>query len=195
LRQLTEKRMSVAEVTRAAPGEKVALPLTARNVGEVILDVYAIDLLTYFTLTKDVSRVAELNLDGIPAAIRKTVVVPGADDMREHRLDVPLPGLEPGVYLVLARADVRERRGLVIVSDLAARVWRHPDGVRVLVTDREGHPVRGAFVKIAGGEALVGEGKTDARGVFEVRGKALADRGGSYTAVVEKSGSFALTRE
>ncbi|MEN8151446.1 MAG: alpha-2-macroglobulin family protein, partial [Planctomycetota bacterium] len=52
LRQLTEKRMSVAEVTRAAPGEKVALPLTARNVGEVILDVYAIDLLTYFTLTK-----------------------------------------------------------------------------------------------------------------------------------------------
>jgi len=83
----------------------------------------------------------------------------------------------------------------VIVSDLAARVWRHADGVRVLVTDREGNPVRGAFVKIATGDALVGEGKTDARGVFEVRRKNLNRQVGIYTAVAEKDGSFALTKE
>ena len=54
-----------------------------------------------------------------------------------------------------------------------------------------GQPVSGAFVKLAGDGRLVKEGRTDPRGVFEVRGKVT----GKLSAVVEKDGSYALGKE
>ena len=35
---------------------------------------------------------------------------------------------------------------------------------------RTGEPVAGAFVKVSAGNSLIGEGRTDARGVFNVTG-------------------------
>ena len=56
------------ELTRFGVGEEVAIPVTAKNVERVRLDLYPIDLLVYFSLQKDVEKIAELNLDGLPAA-------------------------------------------------------------------------------------------------------------------------------
>ena len=76
------------------------------------------------------------------------------------------------------------------ILNLAARVWRHDHGGRVLVTERKtGKPVAGAFVKLAQDGHLVAEGYTDARGIFESRG----NYAGKLSAVAEKEGSCALT--
>ena len=52
-------------------------------------------------------------------------------------------------------------------------------------------PVAGAFVKVAADGVLRGEGVTDARGVFEVKGSF----DGRVAAVAHKEGSYALASD
>ena len=193
VRELTEPSLEVSEVIRVRRTETPVVTVRARNLGEVRLDLYPIDILIYFALEKDVEWVAELNLDGIPAAERRTVPIPGFEDRAAHRVRVPVEGLLAGVYLVVARAEGGpERSGVVIVSNLEARVRSHEHGARVIVTNEvTGEPVPGAYVKVAEGGRIAGEGWTDARGVVEVEG----DFRGSASAVVRKGRNCALAGE
>jgi uncharacterized protein YfaS (alpha-2-macroglobulin family) len=100
---------------------------------------------------------------------------------------------EPGSVFVVARAEGGpERSGVVIVSNHEARVRSHEPGARVIVTNEvTGEPVSGAYVKVAEGGRIVGEGWTDARGVVDVEG----DFRGSASAVVRKGRDCALAGE
>ena len=102
--------------------------------------------------------------------------------------EIRLGKMKPGVYLVLLRTAGRERRGVLLVSDLEATIQRRTKSVRVLVTDREtGRPAAGARVLVASSGRLIGEGRTDARGILVVKGSY-----GSVSAVAERDGQHAL---
>jgi len=193
VRDLTEPSLAVSEVVRVRRTQTPVVTVTARNLAEVRLDLYPIDILVYFALSKDVEWVAGLNLDGIPAAERRTVPIPGFSDRAAHRMRVPVEGLEAGVYLAVARAEGGpERSGVVIVSDIEARVRSHEHGARVIVTDGvTGEAVPGAYVKVAENGRIVGDGWTDARGVVDVEG----DFRGGASAVVRKGRDCALAAE
>jgi tetratricopeptide (TPR) repeat protein len=191
LKQLTEVTFAPPAVVRAGLGESVSIEVTCKNLGPVDYRVYPVDLLVYFTLKKDVEKVAGLNLDGLPPKQQGTLSRPAGTPRLGYVSEAGLGRLDPGVYLVIFESGGREKRTLVIVSDLAAEIRKHRDGVRILVTHREsGRPVAGAFVKLAQDGRLLKEGRTDPRGVFEVRG----EFGGRLSAVVEKDGAYALTK-
>ncbi len=196
LRVLTEETLAAPDVIRAGVGEEVAIPVTLRNLPGAEVAVYRIDPLAYLALEKDVTGVGRLNLDGLTPAKTLAVAAAGGASRRERAETAALGRLEPGVYLAFVASKDLLRRTLVVVSDLEARVWTHPQGVRVLVTDRKtGEGVPAAFVKVAGGGAILGQGYTDARGVFEVRITRDLAESGPASAVAEKSNSFALARE
>jgi alpha-2-macroglobulin len=191
LRELNEVRLSAPAVVRVGTAEPVAFNVTVKNLAVVTYEVYPIDLLVYFTLRKDVEQVAGLNLDGLLPLKSATIALPDENLRQELSPLVDLGRMDPGVYLVITRAGSREERGLVIVSDLNAELRPNADGARVLVTHREtGAPIPGAFVKIAQGGTLIHEGRTDPRGIIEVRGTFE----GKLTAVAEKDGSYALAK-
>ncbi len=192
LKQLTEVTFSQPAVVRAEPGETISFPVTSKNLAVIDYRVYPIDLLVYFALKKDVDEVAGLNLDGLPPRLKGALTRSVESLRREDVRTVDLGELDPGVYLVILEGGGRERRTLIIVSDLSAEIRRHSQGVRILVTNRRtGRPVSGAFVKLARNGRLLKEGRTDPRGIFEVRG-AIA---GKLSAVVEKDGSYALGKQ
>lgn len=193
LRVLTERTLDLPAVVRIRTSATPAISFAAKNLDRVDLSIYPVDLLTYFTLEKDVHAVGDLNLDGIPSAAEVAVAIPGAGDHASHRASAPLADLGPGVYLVIARAGTDiEERCVLIVSDLEARILSHDGGVRVLVTDgADGKPVPGAFVKVALDSDLIGEGFTDPRGVFEVQGRF----DGALSAVARKGSQNALAAE
>ncbi|MHC4223011.1 MAG: tetratricopeptide repeat protein, partial [Planctomycetota bacterium] len=187
LAQLTRRKITMPSVVRVGVGEKAAVPLTAQNLRGARLQLYPIDLLVYFTLKKDVDKVAGLNLDGLRPAQEKEAKFP--TDRLEHTTEIDLGALAAGVYLVIVQSREKELRGIVVVSDIEAAAWLHPDGARVVVRHRKsGEPVVGAYVKVAVKGYLVGQGATDARGVFEVKGGFQ----GAVSAVAAKEGSYAL---
>jgi uncharacterized protein YfaS (alpha-2-macroglobulin family) len=156
------------------------------------VDVYPVDLLAYFAIRKDVRKVSGLNLDGLPPEQTMTLKLSAAGSRRMRTVPAELGALKPGVYLAFTRSGGLERRTVVLVSNLEAEIRPHPDGVRVVVVDgKTGAPVPAAFVKLAEDGSIIGEGRTDPRGIFEVRGRF----GGRLTAVAESEGSFALATD
>jgi hypothetical protein len=183
---LTEVRFEVPGVVRVGRDEEAAIPIRAKNVRTVTYDLYPIDLLVYFVLTKDTGRMASLNLDGIAAAASGEANF--TKTRRESDQSIGLGKMKPGVYLVRMRSGDVERRGVLLVSDLKAEMQHGRKSVRVLVTDRiSGRPAAGARVLVSAHGRLVGQGVTDARGIFEVK----ASHPGA-TAVAESNGQHAL---
>jgi uncharacterized protein YfaS (alpha-2-macroglobulin family) len=175
-------------VVRVGAADEAAVPIRAKNLRAVRYELYPIDLLVYFVLTKDTGRMSSLNLDGIAAAATGTAEFTGT--RRESDQQIGLGKMKPGVYLLRLHSGNVERRGVLLVSDLAAEIQHGTRSVRVLVTDRKsGKPAAGATVLVSSGGRLVGRGVTDARGIYEVKG---AFRGAS--AVAESNGQHALAR-
>jgi hypothetical protein len=192
LARLERVELDLPATVRVAPGEPARFALRTRNLAEVGVDLYPIDLLVYFALRKEVEEIAGLSLDGLPPARTHRVRVPAGKLRVPTTSGMTLKDLSAGVYLVVARAGDLERRGLLIVSDIEVEIRAHDDGIRVRVTRRgTDDPVPGAFVKIAAGDRIAGEGRADARGVFEVAGRFE----GPLSAVALKDGSYAITAD
>ncbi|MDB4932048.1 MAG: hypothetical protein JWM10_4532, partial [Myxococcaceae bacterium] len=77
---------------------------------------------------------------------------------------VPIGALPSGLYLVRVLAGGWASSALVSVGTLTALVRRGDGTDHVVVTDEEGAPQPGVAVSRADGEAIDGEGVTDARG-------------------------------
>ncbi len=183
--------LTLREVESVGVGTAPALHLRRRNVGDVQLAVYAVDFMILYALRPDLSQVNRVDLSGIRPVKEWTAAGRPRDDRRWSDEDLPLPQLEKGVYLVVARGGGLEASSIVLVSDLVLDVQRTPSGgLRVYATDRRtGVPVPEAYVKVGNGSSIQAQGFTDARGVFD----ADAARG-TCSVVAEKQGDVALWR-
>ena len=193
---LTEKELSLPEVTvlrpkGAAGAAGPGVALRSRNIAEVDVKVYPVDLDRLVDSRRTLDAIARVDLAGIrPRSERKVATGGGVDvEARTTPLDLPLGG--EGAYLILARGDERFASGLVIVTPLDLDVRDRPDEdrVRVAARDATGAGVAGVRIKVIGPGRTV-EGETDLRGVF------VAEGTGGIDSVVARQGDrrFAYRR-
>jgi len=114
-----------------------------------------------------------LVLEGNPALSPLGRILPpitrrDVEGVFRQRFDLPLR--DPGIYLVVAKADSIQRLGWVMVTRLALITKQWGDQALAYVTDlKTGAPVAGANVQFSaeGGETV--SGVTDAQGIFQAR--------------------------
>jgi len=189
------KDLSLEEVATFEPGQEPAVALKYRNVPDVHLLVYRVDLMTLYLTEKNLSRITQVNLAGIhPALDPLSVHLGEGKDYAQKEISIPLKARESGAYLVICRGGDLYASGMVLVTPLKLDVQEDAVSgrVRVNVMDRKtGNYLRDVHVKVigSGNEDFVA-GESDLRGVF------VADniRGTATVIVRDKEGHFAFYR-
>lgn len=174
-----------------------------RNVDEVVLQVYRVDLMKLALAEKNLNNIAGVNLAGVRPLVEKTVRL-DADRRfvdQSARIPLELPTLpreadkdNEGAYLVICRGADRVASGLVLITPLALEVTEDADAGRARVNvvnaiSRSG--ARDVHVKVIGSAmSQFRTGETDLRGVYIADGVA-----GSATAIArDEMGHFAFYR-
>lgn len=169
-----QRKLGIPEVTTSAPGSPASVEFTYRNVGEVELLAYPVDLMTLYLREKNLSGVTDVNLAGISPALRRSVRLGEGVDSCDREKEVPVELEKPGAYLLLCREDDLHASGLLLVSSLRIDVDEDPEQgrVRVSVSHRAtDHYERGVDVRVVGSDSgTVISGETDPRGVFVADG-------------------------
>ncbi|MDB6136580.1 MAG: large extracellular alpha-helical protein [Verrucomicrobiales bacterium] len=169
-----EKKINVPEITTLTPGQEVRISVGHRNVKEVSLQIYKVDLMKLYLREKNLSRVTSVNLAGIAPEASVPVDTAQAAPWTDLHTDAVLPLKEEGAYLVIARGDDLFTSGLVLITGLKLDVREDAGAgsVRVNVLGAaDGKFVAGAEVKaIASGVTGIQSGQTDPRGIFEASG-------------------------
>ena len=174
-----------------------------RNVEEVVLQVYRVDLMKLALAEKNLNNIAGVNLAGVRPLVEKTVRLDAERRFVDQSINVSLAlpteatGSDrktDGAYLVICRGADRVASGLVLVTPLALEVTEDADAGRARVNvvnalTRSGE--RDVHVKVIGSAmAQFRTGDTDLRGVYVADGLA-----GSATAIArDPSGHFAFYR-
>lgn len=159
---------------RPAGGAGAEVALSYRNVTDVDLKVYSVDLMQLYLTRRNLDAITGIDLAGIRPLEERTVPLGDGKDYQAKVRDLALPLSKEGAYLVMARGGDLYTSGIVLVSPLELQVYEEPDAgrVRVRVIDaRTGDPVPKTQVKVIGsanGQFLSGE--TDLRGVFVTEG-------------------------
>jgi len=174
-----------------------------RNIGEVVLQVYRVDLMKLALAEKNLNNIAGVNLAGVKPLMERTVELDEnsayLDQSVTITLDMPVdasrsPSDLDGAYLVICRGEDRVASGLVLVTPLAVEVTEDADQgrARISVVDaisREGR--RDVHVKVIGTRmSQFRTGATDLRGVFIADGIA----GGATAIARNPAGEFAFYR-
>ncbi len=169
--------ISLPEVTTIAPDGDREVPLSFRNIAEVSLKVYRIDLLKFSLMQRNLDQVTAINLAGIHPYHEETIPLGDGKDYRdrEHVLELPLEEL--GAYLVVCRGDNLYATGLVVVTPLVLDVREDAQSGRVRVTVQQAGTdayLDDVHVKVIGtGNSDFVSGETDLRGLFiadDIRG-------------------------
>jgi uncharacterized protein YfaS (alpha-2-macroglobulin family) len=173
----THKDISLDEVTAVKPVDERKLKLHYRNIAEVSLKVYRIDLMKFGLMQRNLNRITAINLAGIKPYHEETVELGDGKDYRDMDRDLELPLKEEGAYLVVCRGDNLYASGLMLVSPLTLEVQEDATSGRVRVTIKDA--TEDAFqadvhVKVIGSaNEEFRSGETDLRGLFiadDIRG-------------------------
>ena len=174
-----EKRVSLDEVKVVRPDDDAKITIKYRNIKEVAVQVYRVDLMKLYLREKDLSKIRSVQLAGISPQFSKTTVLGDGKDYvdKEHEMALDLEG--EGAYLVICRGDDLFSSGLVLITPLDIEVQEDAVSgrVRVNVRDVVKDTYReGVHVKAVGSaEKAFRSGETDLRGLFiadDIRGKA-----------------------
>ncbi len=162
--------------------------LEYRNIAEVDVKVYAVDLMRLYLERRNLDGIAGIDLAGIHPLVEKTVKLGDGLDFDEKTYFLDLPLEKEGAYLVMARGENLYASGIVLVSPLEMEILEETDAgrVRVRVLDaRTKDFVPKVQVKVIGSDnPTFFSGETDLRGVFVAEGVR-----GPVTAVARKDTS------
>lgn len=202
------RELKIPEVVAIAPGEPARLKISARNVPEVQVSVYKVDLLKFYQNRKNLVDLGAMNLAGIKPVWESTVDLGEARFVDKTKtIELPLPA--QGAYFVALKADDGEMRlnasGVVVRSQIALDVQEDSTSGRVRVnvakrapnsantTEGEGKggpPLSKAEVWVIGSvNDSFRKGQSDLRGIVmadDVRGKP--------TVIAYKDGDYAFYR-
>ena len=170
--QMERVVLQAEQVTTLATSARPALALAARNVPQLDLLLYRVDLMRLLLREKNLSNVTSVRLAGIEPIHHQQLTLAG-NKFREQDRDVALPLSKPGAYLVVLKGDTADLSAMVLYTDLELQVQedRNAGRVRVTVTDPQGRPVEDAHIKIIGANTShIASGDTDLRGVFAADG-------------------------
>jgi TolA-binding protein len=193
--EITIVRPAEADPSKPAPAGRTppAMEVSYRNLAELDVRVYPVDLLRLLPGRDDLGSVATVDLAGIrPVHQAKLAIGDGHVEVAERTRRVELPTVGEGAYLVILRGDDRFASGLVVVSPMSPmspmelEVTTSETGrIRIAARDaRTRRGVPGATVKVIGARDTAAQlGETDLRGVF------VADPVDGRLTVVARSGA------
>ncbi|MDP2898061.1 MAG: alpha-2-macroglobulin family protein, partial [bacterium] len=165
-----QKGLSFEDVSTFLPNEKPEIELTYRNIPEVDIKAYKVDLMKLFLQEKNLSRITGIRLAGIAPTHEETIQLGDGKDYEDKKRKIALPVKEEGAYLILARGDNLHASGFVLISPLKMNVQEDAVSgrVRVNLIDRVAAAyVNKADVKVIGSQSgQFVSGETDLRGVF-----------------------------
>jgi hypothetical protein len=205
VKALTRKDLKLPEVSLVrpsgvAPAEipggaaKPGVSLDYRNIAEVDVKVYPVDLMRLYLTRRNLDGIAGIDLAGITPTVEKTIKLGDGADFDEKAKGLDLPLTKEGAYLVMARGENLYTSGIVLVTPLELEVLEEADSgrVRVVVRDAKSKdPAPKVQVKVIGTDnASFFSGQTDLRGVYVAEGV-----NGQVTAVARKgTGQYAFYR-
>ena len=165
-----QKGVSLPEVTFKYPSEKAELQLTYRNIKEVSIQVYQVDLMKLYLRQKNLSQITEVKLAGIEPQFTENFTLGDGKDYTDKIQPINLSMKEEGAYLVICRGDDLFTSGLVLITPLQIKVQEDQISGRVRVNiknENTGDYASKVHVKAIGTENdKFISGKTDLRGVF-----------------------------
>lgn len=174
-----EKRVSLDEVKVVRPDKEAKITIKYRNIKEIAVQVYRVDLMKLYLREKDLSNIRSVQLAGISPQFSKTTVLGDGKDYVDKEHEISLDLTEEGAYLVICRGDDLFSSGLVLITPLDMEVQEDAVSGRVRVNVRDvvkGTYREGVHVKAVGSsEKAFRSGETDLRGLFiadDIRGKA-----------------------
>ncbi len=189
IKALTRKSLSMPEVSviRPAPPKDAAriadaadprfpdrVKLSYRNIAEVDVKVYPVDLLRLYLTRRNLDGIAGIDLAGITPLREQTIKLGDGADFADKSRELDLPLTKEGAYLVMARGGDLYASGIVLVSPLELEVLEQPGNGRVRVVVRDAStrsPAPKVQVKVIGtGNGTFFSGETDLRGVYVAEG-------------------------
>ena len=185
----THKAVSLPEVSSFGTGEPVTFELTYRNMADVKLSVYKVDLMKLYLARKTLNNITDINLAGIEPLLAPEIALGSGKDYKEMKKKLDLPIEEKGAYLLVVQGDGASCSGMVLVTDLEIEVQEDElsGRVRVNIKDaQKGTFEKNVYLKVIGsGNNEFMSGYTDLRGIFvaeNVSGTSAvsADRDGEY---------------
>ncbi len=186
-------RLALDEVSDFSPGEATEVELRYRNVKEVNLLAYRVDLMKLYLLQKNLNNITNINLAGITPYHQETLHLGDGKDYADKQHLLTLPFEEEGAYLVVAKAPALDSSGMVLLSRLKLEVEEDvvSGRVRVNVLNAEtGKYENKVHVKVIGShDTEFVSGSTDLRGIF------IADNiHGAATVIARKGEQYAFYR-
>jgi hypothetical protein len=186
-RFFTEQVLSTEPLHRSASGGAVKLTARTKNIEELEVQVYPVDLGALFAVKKSFARLGSAELSGLVPA-RTLAAKPGLAKYSEGEASIDLGKLDGGAYLVVLQANDRTAQTLVLVGGAALTLQRGGGSIRVYFVDAGGKPLDGAQIRMSRNARIFHLGKTDERGMLDV-----ADPGpGQITVVAEKEAQVAV---
>ncbi len=167
------------------------IPLTYRNLKEVEIQIYRVDLMRLYILEKSLNDIRGIQLYGIKPYAEMKVKLGDGRDYRNKEKQLELLPKEPGAYLVVCRGGDLLTTGMVLRANLKIEAQEFLDvgRLRVNVKDDKGY-VGDAYVKVIGsGDQRFRSGNTDLRGIFVAENLV-----GQATVIVKKGDQYAFFR-
>ena len=165
-----EKRIKVDEVTNVQPGKPVELKIKYRNIKEVNVQVYKVDLMKLYLREKNLSRITAVNLAGISPQLVLAEQLGDGKDYVEKEKTVKLDVKDEAAYLVICRGDDLFASGLVLITPLEMEVQEDVTAgqVRANVIDKVSNirPAEVHVKAIGSADTKFKSGETDLRGLF-----------------------------
>jgi len=175
---LTGEQLEVATLRKFRSNQKPTIQLKTRNLEEVTVQIYPIDLETYFRKMQTTGGIESLDIALIDPAESFTFEVPKYEkyrlDTHAVEIPIPLPGdkqgdkvAEAGVVAVTVTGATKEATTVVLQSDLDMIVKSSRDEVFVYAQNmKTGKPWRDVRLLMSNGSEVFAEANTGEDGVY-----------------------------
>jgi len=181
IQSYTRKEQKVPEVSVIRPraegqaaAAKPSIRLEYRNIAQVDVKVYPVDLMQLYLTRRNLNGIAGIDLAGITPLLEKIVALGDGADYADKSRSIDLPLTKEGAYLVMIRGENLYASGIVLLTPIELEVLEEPASGRVRVTVRDARTselLPKVLVKVNGSEdSHFLSGETDLRGVFVAEG-------------------------
>jgi hypothetical protein len=171
------------------PASRAGISLEYRNIRQVDVKVYPVDLMQLYLTRRSLSGIAQIDLAGVTPLVEKTIALGDGADYDDRSKPIELPLTKEGAYLTMIRGDNLYASGIVLVTPMEMEVLEEAASGRVRIAVRDARTkdcLSKVQVKVVGSDTPTFiSGETDLRGVFVAEGVQ-----GIVTAVARKGNAL-----
>lgn len=166
--RLTAKQLEVVTERKFHSDEKARIKITARNVENVSVRIYRIDMVSYFRKMHLASGVEALDIALIDPDKNWEHKVVGFEKYRETENEIEIPVDGPGVTAVTVSGEKLEATTMLIVSDIDIIAKSSRNELFVFAQNlRTGKPQPGVSLLVSDGNEVFAEEVTGENGVLQ----------------------------